>query len=125
MYAMIERFLQLEIEIKKATIDIGESFDLSTNEMKALKILSEALEPVKIIAEKLFTRKVDLLSIEPLFAFLFDELKKLDSHLATEIYESAKSRILKRTNNEILSIALYLKYGKQYQSRMQSIGVHL
>ena len=125
LYAMIERFLDILTEVKKALIDLKQTFDLETGEIIALKAVKAAMEPMKLVAERLCGRNINLLSIEPMFEFLFGQLNKLNSPFALLLIEKTKLRLQSRTNNDLLSISMYLKHGKSYQSKVKSMGFNV
>ena len=79
-------------------------------------MLVKVLQPVKIVAEKLCHRDATILTTEALFNFMFSELRQQDTPVAKLMISHLTERIGSRSNKELLSLGIYLKYGKKYTS---------
>ena len=90
-----------------------------------LKIIKEALDPVKIVAETLCELNLDLCSVALVFCFLFNKLESNESQFAAKMVAALKYRLAAGTNTKLLSGALYLKHEKHFGAKMKNIGVKL
>ena len=74
---MLERFLNVKSAILKAAKDLNMEIDLNEEEFEALQIIVQTLVPIKIGAEKLCKREINLLDSEIIFSFILSELNEL------------------------------------------------
>ena len=117
LLAMVERFLEVKSAIIKSLVDLKVNCELSRKEFAALENLEKVLQPVKLGAEKLCNREATLLTTEAVLNFMCSELRKQNTLLAKSMLDSLNSRMSSQSNKELLSVSLYLKYGKKFNSR--------
>ena len=103
---------------------------ISDSDLATVKLLVEALLPVKQVAEKLCKHDMTILKADVAMGFLLDKLSlKIANPLAILLADSLKRYYLKRRNTEILQLMAYLDDDptKRYVSKTCHIpaGIHI
>ncbi|KAI8130534.1 hypothetical protein CVS40_0250 [Lucilia cuprina] len=95
LFDMCQRFMELEIPIKKALIDL-KSHQICDEEFQLLKQIVLILNPVKVTVEALCRRDMNLCKADAALSFMLNEISKIDCKLSDELIKSLLKRIKER-----------------------------
>ena len=106
LLAMLERFYELQKEIKMAMVQLDANFDVSEKEIKEM---CEVLAPFKAAIDALASEDADLLLSEKVIAFVLKKLGELQSSISKNLIERFSARVNERRNDELMHLFEYLK----------------
>ena len=109
LLAMLERFYELQKEIKMAVVQLDANFDVSEKEIKEIKEMCEALTPFKAAVDALASEDADLLLSEKVIAFVLKKLGELQSSISKNLIERFSARVNERRNDKLMHLFEYLK----------------
>ena len=106
--AMLERFSEVQKEIKIALISKNIDFPLSKDELDKVNNLCVALKPLKLAIEAFSKQDADLLSSEIVIQFIRKKLDKANTPISQLVKQQFEKRIVERRNINLIHLMKYL-----------------
>ena len=117
MHTMLKRFYELRKSVEHAMVDLNENFDFTTNDIATIKDIIDALNPIDLAVQKLCRRDATLVNAERVLEICLEALNKLNSDVASQLYEAFIERVTKRRNSEMIHLMEYLSNPKYFEER--------
>ena len=89
-------------------IELSSDITISESRFTTLQNLVNALEPIKVGAEALCRRDLNLLSSNGNLKFIFKQLKMQENTFSQELVDSFTKRVTKRRNAVLVKLVKYL-----------------
>lgn len=106
---MLERFIQTFDCLREALEEIGLPDLVLNTDLEVAKSLHEALQPVRLASEALGRRDATLLSAEGSLNFMYAKLKKTNTKVGSDLYNSITKRINERRHKELITALKFLQ----------------
>ena len=119
---MIRRFLQLLPEIKYATSMSGKDWEFKEAEIKQLRDLDQALEPLECAIKQLGSSGINLIGAEMVYENTWNDFQRLDSPIARQLEQSFKKRLLERRPANLVHLILFLENPSYWDKEKDFFG---
>ena len=106
---MISRFLEVHEEVRLATIQAKNDWNFTDDDMKALRNLTAALEPLELGIKKLGSKGMNLIGAECVYQYMIQMFQQLDSCIARRLEAKFIRRLGERRHPALVHLILFLK----------------
>lgn len=96
MLSMIQRFLEMIVPIRKAYVDLVSLQVVDSDEIKVLKNLANALEPIKLVVDALNRKNSNLISCEAAINFMIKKLEEENTPISNQLLINVNLYVCKR-----------------------------
>ncbi|XP_052566412.1 uncharacterized protein LOC120430261 [Culex pipiens pallens] len=113
---MLARYMKLHGCVAEALKELEDLAPVLTSNLESISQLYDALQPVRVVSERLGKRDANLLTAESSLNFLVAKLEKLNSAVSRQILDAVRLRINQRRNIGITSLIKFLNNPNDWES---------
>lgn len=113
---MLGRYIKLHECVVEALQELGGAKPVSTSDLEMISSLYDALQPIRVVSDRLGKRDANLLTAESSLNFLVTKLENLNTPVSHEILDAVKQRINQRRNTGLTSLIKFLNNPSDWDS---------